>query len=150
RTERQHERPGGGQDGTVARCLPEGALVLDAPVHAGDHVQWDLMEVLGEIGGRGKDPRAVGGAPGQEELRARLRVELADARALGGIGHHDEVITPQVAAVRRLDGDVDAVPHDLRVDGTSQVEPLPDGAGRGQHVVDAREVHDQSGSVTYG
>src|SRR5207245_4098497 len=108
-----------------------------------------LPEVLAEMSGRGEHParRAVGRLLRRagvvrhlHELAPRLAIELAEARALGGVADDHEAPALTIAAARRADRGV----HDLPEHGFGDRISLeaPDGPLRGH---DVEEVHVPSG-----
>ena len=73
----------------------------------------------------------------------RLPVQLAELVLHGLVAHDDPAPAAEVAAGRRLLGEVDAVEQQLVVDRALEVEPAPHGAGRRQDLVDVAwiDVH---------
>ena len=70
---------------------------------------------------------------------AVVAVQLAELVLHRLVAHDDPAPAAEVAAGRRLLGEVDAVEQELVVDRALEVEPAAHGAGRGEHLVDVGE-----------
>lgn len=106
------------------------------------------MEVLGQGLGRADDPlhdgdvfsvRLVGQGVGRDRHVSiafeGLAVELADAGALAGVAHDDEVPAPRVRSARRLQRDLDTLFHQRERHGAIEVEAATNGARGGEELV---------------
>ena len=110
----------------------------------------DVLHVVGEVLGRADDALHLflGGSlvrpccdlPGCVVTVPGLAVAFGDVLFLFLVGDDEEVPALAVAAGGGLSCDLQAVLDDLAFDGAVQVEPFTDGAGRGQQVVEDRQV----------
>ena len=78
-------------------------------------------------------------------------VQLAELILHGLVAHDDPPAAAEVAAGRRLLGEVDAVEEQLVVDRAVEIEPAPHGTSRRQHLVDLAwiDVHQGSFDVVH-
>ena len=101
------------------------------PMIVGMTIAGHLGEVLGEVRGRGHHP-ALRTVPrpcrgGRHERQRGRPVELAEAVLDGLVAHDDPAPAAEVAARRRLLGEVDAVEQQLVVDRAFEVEAAAHG-----------------------
>ena len=91
---------------------------------------------------RGSPSREVvrGGGSGGDVGVPRAAIDLGDGRPLVGVGDHDEAPELQVAAGRRLQGDLEALLDQLEGHRPVEVEPTAHGPRRGEQLVGVGDV----------
>src|SRR4051794_28940113 len=144
RARREHEGPRGGDDRAEHRRDERIRLALVAAHDARNHVDRDLVDVLGEVHDGVADARHLPltrPAAALEVRKRDLAPELPERGPLLRVGDDDEVPVLGVARGGRLLGELQALLEHLALDGTREVEPLADGAGRREQLVRGQLQH---------
>jgi hypothetical protein len=87
--------------------------------------------------------------PAEQEAKLRLVAQVAQqVWPKVTLGCSAATVESPIAAIRRLDRDLDAVLDDVEIDCTSEVKPFSDGARGRQQMVDSDEIHSHNSPVS--